>query len=263
DKQFGAVYNDTGTFLSSVGVEPLLLEPVKATITVKGDAVTSVKVVDVFGVPTDKSVARTGNTFTIDGRYATYYYEIKRASDGEAPAVTGVFADSTSWTQGFRDALDPGQGRGMPIPQGASQLAPLTWHNVDRVRITFSQDVTVEDLALAVQGLSGAYGVGAPSYDAGTMTATWTLAEPIDQPDIVSLTLDDAKVYGSGGALDGEWTDGSSTFPSGNGSAGGDFVFTFAVRPGDVTGDGQTDALDIDATNAENTAGTDGPAYDF
>jgi hypothetical protein len=78
DKQLGAVYNEAGTELLETGGPPLLLEPVQATIALKGAAVVSVKAVDVYGVPTDRQLERTGNTFRIDGRYATYYYEIRR-----------------------------------------------------------------------------------------------------------------------------------------------------------------------------------------
>jgi hypothetical protein len=78
DKQLGAVYNEDGTELLETGGPPLLLEPVQATIALKGGPLTSAKVVDVYGVPTDRQLERTGNTFRIDGRYATYYYEIRR-----------------------------------------------------------------------------------------------------------------------------------------------------------------------------------------
>ena len=78
DKQYGAVYNDDGTELLDAGGPPLLLEPVQATITFKGDPIASAKVVDVYGVPTARPVERTGNTIRIDGRYAGYYYEVNR-----------------------------------------------------------------------------------------------------------------------------------------------------------------------------------------
>jgi hypothetical protein len=78
DKQTGARYNDDGTRLLDAGRPPLLMEPVQAALTFKGASLSSVKVVDIYGVPTGKTVARTGNTFDIDGRYATYYYEVKR-----------------------------------------------------------------------------------------------------------------------------------------------------------------------------------------
>jgi len=78
DKQLGTVYNEDGTKLVSTGGPPLLLEPVQATLTFKGTALSSAKAVDVYGVPADEQIERTGNTFSIDGRYATYYYEVKR-----------------------------------------------------------------------------------------------------------------------------------------------------------------------------------------
>jgi len=54
------------------------MEPVQATLAFKGAPVASVKVVDIYGVPTPTQVARQGNSVAIDGRYATYYYEVKR-----------------------------------------------------------------------------------------------------------------------------------------------------------------------------------------
>ncbi len=78
DRQYGTVYNADGSRLLTAGGPPLFLEPVQATITMKGGPLKSVKVVDVYGVPTSQEVARTGNTFAIDGRYATYYYEVNR-----------------------------------------------------------------------------------------------------------------------------------------------------------------------------------------
>jgi len=78
DRQLGSVYSADGTELIETGGPPLLLEPVQATIDLKGPPITSVRVVDVYGVPTEREVERTANQFRIDGRYATYYYEIMR-----------------------------------------------------------------------------------------------------------------------------------------------------------------------------------------
>jgi hypothetical protein len=78
DKQYGTVYNEDGTNLIETGGPPLLLEPVQAILTFKGAPLMSVNVVDVYGVPVTRQVERTGNTFEIDGRYATYYYQVKR-----------------------------------------------------------------------------------------------------------------------------------------------------------------------------------------
>ena len=81
DKQYGTVYNEGGTNLIEAGGPPLLLEPVQATLTFKGALLASVNVVDVYGIPTTKEVLRTGNSFEIDGRYATYYYQVKRITE--------------------------------------------------------------------------------------------------------------------------------------------------------------------------------------
>jgi hypothetical protein len=81
DKQHGTVYSDDGTELIEAGGPPLFLEPVQASLTFKGAPLTSVKVVDVYGVPTSQDVEFTENTFSIDGRYATYYYQAKRENE--------------------------------------------------------------------------------------------------------------------------------------------------------------------------------------
>jgi len=78
DKQHGTIYSADGTELIEAGGPPLFLEPVQATLTFKGASLTSVNVVDVYGVPTARQVERAGNTFSVDGRYATYYYQVKR-----------------------------------------------------------------------------------------------------------------------------------------------------------------------------------------
>jgi hypothetical protein len=54
------------------------MEPVQADVTLKGGPIASVRVVDIYGVPTASEVQRDGNSFAIDGRYATYYYEVRR-----------------------------------------------------------------------------------------------------------------------------------------------------------------------------------------
>ena len=49
----------------------------------------------------------------------------------------------------------------------------------------------------------------------------------------------------NGDALDGEWTDGVSQYPSGDSIAGGDFAFRVNVLPGDVNHSGVVNGLDI------------------
>lgn len=88
DKQFNTEYSADGSQLLKTGGPPLYLEPVRATVTIKGGSIEAVKVVDVYGVPTAREVQRNGNTFDIDGRYATYYYQVVRTTP---PSYLGDF----------------------------------------------------------------------------------------------------------------------------------------------------------------------------
>ncbi|NRA37614.1 MAG: hypothetical protein HRU15_05700 [Planctomycetes bacterium] len=79
DKQTGTVYNDDWSELKVVGKPPLLMEPVQASIKLSGKKIKAVKALDIYGVPTGKE-AKVGadGSFTIDGTYQVYYYQIKR-----------------------------------------------------------------------------------------------------------------------------------------------------------------------------------------
>ena len=80
DKQTGARYNADGTQLEAAGTPPLLLEPVQATLKFTGAKPASVLPCDHYGVPmAGKSVPPSNDgSFTIDGTYRAYYYEVKR-----------------------------------------------------------------------------------------------------------------------------------------------------------------------------------------
>ena len=78
DAQTDTRYSADGKQLLDAGRPPLTMEPVQATLTFKGSPIAAVKAVDIYGVPTDQEVPHESNTFTIDGRYATYYYEVQR-----------------------------------------------------------------------------------------------------------------------------------------------------------------------------------------
>src|SRR5204862_6031223 len=74
----------------------------------------------------------------------------------------------------------------------------------------------------------------------------WTLASGVTL-DKLRLVLAAAGVTG----LDGDWVNPSTatpagdTFPSGDGTAGGDFNFRINALRGDATGDGVVNALDV------------------
>ena len=158
------------------------------------------------------------------------------------PSVVGVLGSSTSWDASFLAALG---GEGYSIPTGADQLATLPWVNIDQVKIVFSEDVTVAQGDLSIHGVNVAdYAIAGFSYNGGSHMATWTLSGPV-AADKLLLALSDDVTDIAGNALDGEWSDGTSTFPSGDGSEGGDFAFRVNVLPGDPDQSGQVRNADV------------------
>jgi len=167
---------------------------------------------------------------------------------GDAPQVVGVFVRGTAWPTAFLNHLQAtGQGNdalGYFIPVGsAAQLDPLPWSNLDQVSIVFSEPVNVTMADLHI------YGVNVPSYSFAAHgyilpnTAVWRFRTPIGA-DKLLIDLSDSVTDAAGSALDGEWTDTVSSYPSGDGSAGGNFRFLLNVLPGDADNSGSVDHFD-------------------
>jgi hypothetical protein len=170
------------------------------------------------------------------------------------PRVTGVYVLGNTWSGNFMSALGTsaqGDANGYLIDP-ATQARAIPWTSFDDISIQFDGPTIIEAGDLTVQGvglLGGAvtYELTNFSYDATTRTARWQLVRP-PASDRLTLTLDADKggVLGASGLpLDGEWANGNDRYPSGDGSAGGDFVFGVNVLAGDVNGDGSVNALDL------------------
>ena len=147
-------------------------------------------------------------------------------------------------------AAGEGNGNGYAIPVGsAAQSATLPWVNVNQIQIAFSEDVNVQQASLALTGVNVAnYAFSGFDYNSSTHVATWTLASPIgaDKLELSLMSSGAIAVKDSAGnALDGEWTDGVSSYPSGDGAAGGDFNFAFNVLPADADQNGVVNGLDL------------------
>jgi hypothetical protein len=162
------------------------------------------------------------------------------------PTVNNVLVCGSGWSSTFAYVA----GYAIPVGSGA-QLATLPWNNINEVTIVFSESVTVAQGELALTGVNTpAYNVGGGSfvYDAATFTATWTLPQAIGADKLlIDLSAEGGNPIQdwAGERLDGEWTNGSSTYPSGNGTAAGtDFLFRFNVLPGDVDQNGLVQAYD-------------------
>ncbi|HEX3996961.1 MAG TPA: pre-peptidase C-terminal domain-containing protein [Pirellulales bacterium] len=175
--------------------------------------------------------------------------------DSDPPEVAGVYVSGTAWTQTFLSYLaSHGLGSaqlGYLIPSGSSQLQDIPWVNVNTISVVFNESVSVNaaDSALELIGSPdlpppAALSTATFSYNAATNTAQWTFASPL-ATDKYLLSIPSADVTDSlGSTLDGEWTNGSSAYPSGNGVAGGIFNFQFNILQGNVTRDGGVTGLD-------------------
>ncbi len=185
-----------------------------------------------------------------------------------APTVLGVIAGSSQWSASFVEALQAaglGEG-GYAIPSGSSrQLDRLPWKAVDQIRITFDQDVRVEQSDLSISGVNRtAYGFDNFTYDPASHTATWTLAEPVYN-DKLLLDLDgnglDPVANLANEVLDGNWTNAESSYPSGDATAGGDFEFLLNVLTGDADGNGTVNAADTALVSGAEGKAAGQPGY--
>lgn len=187
------------------------------------------------------------------------------------PRVTGVEIGSTAWAPAFVSHLQTnGLGeQGFRIPTGSSaQLTPLPWSNLNQIAITFSQDVGVHSNDLS---LTSATSINIEfsdfAYDPQTFVATWTLSSSLPS-SAYRIDLDGngvGKVLGqfTASVLDGEWSDGVSSFAtgSGNGVAGGDFEFQFKVLAGDANQSGSVTASDSSSAVAALGLSVGGAGY--
>jgi hypothetical protein len=156
----------------------------------------------------------------------------------DGPRVTSVKVSGTEWTESFLTAVDIDPvDLGYKILGGPSQLDTLPWININEVHVTFSEAVVLGANPISLHGVNVANYGGTVSYNAATFTATLLLPTSIGADKVV-LHVNDTVEDTSGNNLDGEWTNGTSNFPSGNGTEGADFNFRFNVLPGDATRNG-------------------------
>jgi hypothetical protein len=171
-------------------------------------------------------------------------------ADTAPPAVVGVYVNGTAWSPTFRQHLANAavghQQIGYRVPGGPAQRAPLPWSNLNELSVTFSEEVSVQQDDLVIRGAGGVLPVA--SFTSGPGIGTWRLASPL-RAERLTLELKSGGTTGVtdlvNHALDGEWADGADFMPSGDGAAGGNFVFRFNVLPGDATRNGSVNAADL------------------
>jgi hypothetical protein len=171
------------------------------------------------------------------------------APDFTLPWIDAVGLRGSNWSPELLDRLEAdGQGEdGFAVPTGPDQLQTISWSGVDTFVIRFSEHVIVSEGDLVITGVNQ---VGYPfsdfQYDAGTFIATWTLAGAIAADKLV-LNLKDSVHDPGDNAIDGNWNDGTSSFPSGDGQreSNDHFQFRLNVLPGDVDGSGAVGRSDL------------------
>jgi hypothetical protein len=192
--------------------------------------------------------------YTFSNRSPVAFFGFENAQTAP-PRVTGASVGSSGWSPAFNRYLG-GILPGYAIPAGSAQVDELPWANLNRISLSFNEDVAVDAAALRVGGVTlGSYPLdpAAFSYDSAARTATWRLAPGLMfGKDRILINLDSEGVRNSAGfVLDGDWANpvgsaaGGDTFPSGDGTPGGNFALRINVLPGDVNRSGAVLADDF------------------
>ncbi len=202
--------------------------------------------------------------------------------------VTALYVKGTAWTSSFNNylassslgsAATPSLGYALSsaAQTGANQSKDIPWLNVNVIEATFSEQVNVTEISLVLTGGTQS-GYSTPSVTGfsslGGNTYAWTLSSSLtaNRLEISFLSTGANAVTDTRGAgISGNWTNGTSSFPSGDGLAGtgisSDFNFLFNALPGDAARNGgsvnTTDYLDVRAKVNQTTASSNyTPYYD-
>jgi NPCBM/NEW2 domain/Fibronectin type III domain/Dockerin type I domain len=189
-----------------------------------------------------------------------------------APQVAAVYVSSSAWQQTFlNDLASSGQGDsqlGYRVPAGANQLGSLPWTNINIITVQFTEDVTINaaQAGLALTGspdlpAAPALSAASFSYSSATRAATWVYRSALPLDKYLISIPSSAVTNGLGAALDGEFTTSTTNFPSGNGTAGGDFNFRFNILPGDVDQNGVVTGTDGGAVRQHFLQFPSSPSY--
>ena len=119
DRQTGARYSADGSRLEAMGGPPLLLEPVQATLRFEGPAIRSAHRLDIHGVPFGAPIEHTADTITIDGRWASYLFEVRRDVASPAPTATELPREPSPTSSAPRatpTAFSPQEGTRLALP---------------------------------------------------------------------------------------------------------------------------------------------------
>ena len=186
--------------------------------------------------------------------------------------ATGLFVRGSGWNASYLAMLASNNlgtvSGGFKLIDGPNQLANsslVTWQTINQISATFDEDSVINPIALRL--LDGAnldvpLAVNSFSYDTGTRTAKWTLANSIPTGRYL-ISLESAMIAdGAGAKLDAEWSTSSDVYAtSGDDVAGGDLNFLFNYLQGDMTRNGQTNPGDVNLLRSLGTITPDATNY--
>ncbi len=208
----------------------------------------------------------------IAGTLGRAVWKISNAStiltgDTTPPTILDVKVGSPTWNASFVNVVDS-LGTGYPIPDGPGQQSvALPWNNINRIHVLFSEDVgaTFTQANISLSGVNIAnyaslIPIGGVTFNSTTRVGTIALNQAI-QADKLRLTILSSVTDAAGNQLDGEWVDDITIGASGNGTAGGNFVYRFNILPGDISGEGVVLGNDITAVVTARSTVAGGPGY--
>jgi hypothetical protein len=190
-------------------------------------------------------------TFPLPGSFGPYFAVEAYDGLGNAPLLAG----STGIDAATGEVLYQEAGTGYIASTGQT-VAFNAWHHFDLVL-----DYASHKYSVYVDGSLMADAIGFVDHSAAHPINDFTdapiaaLAAAGDSQslnatgqayfDNYKISLAPTAVNASGLKLDGEWVNGVSQYPSGDGSAGGDFRFSVNALTADMTGDGSVNFADM------------------
>jgi hypothetical protein len=181
------------------------------------------------------------------GSFGPYFAVEAYDELGNAPRLAG----SAGVDAATGEVLYQAAGTGFLTSTGQT-VSFNSWHHFEMI-LDYSTDtysVYVDNVQVAAN--IGFVDAGVDDFTDAPIAALGAGADPASQAAAGLAYFDNYRIVqkptpvNSGGiALDGEWFNGVSAYPSGDGRPGGAFLFTVNVLPGDFTGDGAVDFNDL------------------
>ncbi len=190
--------------------------------------------------------------------------------------VSALYVKASGWLTGFNNYLGShslGNSAtptlGYALQTGTAQKTDLPWTTMNTIEATFSGAVNVSVSSLILSGGTGGSTPTVTGFTSlGNNTYSWTLSSGTfltnNRYEISFKASGAGAVTDTRGAgIDGEWTNGTSTFSTGdgNGLAGGNFNFLFNAVPGDADQTSLVNANDVSKVRLKLGLSTSSTAY--